>query len=127
MSFIKVVCGIIWKDEKILMARKCPDKPLGGYWEFPGGKVEADEDDITALQRELLEELGLEIIDIRYFDTHLYSYSSLSIQLIAYQANFKKATFILHDHDKVEFVPVGKLIEYQIAPADRYFLHKLIG
>ncbi len=127
MTFIKVVCGIIWKDDKILLARKRPDKSLGGYWEFPGGKVEANEEHINALQRELLEELGLEILNIRYFDTHFYSDSYISIELIAYQADFKEATFILKDHDKIELVAAYNLKDYQIAPADHYFVQKLMS
>ena len=126
MDFIKVVCGIVWKEGKILLARKRPDKPLGGFWEFPGGKIEANEEPINALKRELLEELGLEIINIHYLDTHLYTDSSISIELIGYHADFKEATFDLKNHDKIEFVAPVKLMEYDIAPADQLFLQKFM-
>ena len=125
MKIIKVVCGIIWRDGKILLARKRPEKVLGGYWEFPGGKVEPNEEHITTLQRELLEELGLEISNIRYFATHLHAYETISIELIAFQADFKDATFQLKDHDKVEFVALSSLNDYRIAQADQYFLDRI--
>lgn len=40
---IEVTAAIIEKDDKILIARRAKGKQLAGYWEFPGGKIEADE------------------------------------------------------------------------------------
>ena len=39
----KVSCGIIRQGDKFFVARRPEDKYMGGKWEFPGGKVEADE------------------------------------------------------------------------------------
>jgi len=41
---IKVVCGIIEHEDKVLICRRKESKSLGGYWEFPGGKIEEGED-----------------------------------------------------------------------------------
>jgi 8-oxo-dGTP pyrophosphatase MutT (NUDIX family) len=58
---IDVVAGVIrGEDGRFLITQRMADDTLGGYWEFPGGKVEPGEDLRTALRRELLEELGLE-------------------------------------------------------------------
>ena len=40
---IRVVCGVIYKNDKILLTRRKKGKSLEGYWEFPGGKVEEGE------------------------------------------------------------------------------------
>lgn len=53
---IEVTAAIIEKDDKFLIARRAKGKHLAGYWEFPGGKIEADETAEACLYRELNEE-----------------------------------------------------------------------
>jgi 8-oxo-dGTP diphosphatase len=127
MKSIKVVCGIIWKDDKVLIAKRKPEKSLGGYWEFPGGKVEQNEDPIDSLKRELLEELGLEISNIYYFGQNIHEYETFSIELIAFECVFEKATFELKDHDDVAFVNTESIKAYNLAPADIFFVNRLIN
>ncbi|WP_020534799.1 (deoxy)nucleoside triphosphate pyrophosphohydrolase [Lewinella cohaerens] len=115
---IKVVCGIIYKDDKIFLCRRKPEKSLGGYWEFPGGKVEVDEHPEAALQRELYEELAMEVQIDRYFGTSRYDYPDFSIELIAYVCTLKSSNFTLTDHDAYEWVPLGELLEWKLSPAD---------
>ena len=54
-----VACALIDPDGRVLIAQRPAGKPMGGLWEFPGGKIEADETPETALIRELGEELGI--------------------------------------------------------------------
>jgi 8-oxo-dGTP diphosphatase len=59
---IDVVVGILMRPNgDVLLGQRPPGKPYAGYWEFPGGKVEAGEALFAALQREFVEELGLQI------------------------------------------------------------------
>jgi 8-oxo-dGTP diphosphatase len=59
---IDVVVGILMKPNgDVLLGQRPAGKPYAGYWEFPGGKVEAGEQLFAALQREFVEELGLHI------------------------------------------------------------------
>jgi 8-oxo-dGTP diphosphatase len=59
---IDVAVGILMKSNgDVLLAQRPPSKPYAGYWEFPGGKVEAGESILDALKREFAEELGLKV------------------------------------------------------------------
>lgn len=59
---IDVAVGILMKKNgDVLMAQRPDGKPYAGYWEFPGGKVEAGEAIVEALKREFVEELGIQI------------------------------------------------------------------
>jgi len=62
MQAIVVAVGVLIDAEgRVLVARRAPDTHQGGFWEFPGGKVEAHESVGDALKRELEEELGIQI------------------------------------------------------------------
>lgn len=61
---IDVAVGILMQPNgDVLLGQRPPGKPYAGYWEFPGGKVEAGESIVAALARELQEELGVVIVD----------------------------------------------------------------
>lgn len=55
-----VVAGALARDGRLLLTRRPEGDPLAGFWELPGGKVEADETPEAALAREWSEELGVE-------------------------------------------------------------------
>jgi 8-oxo-dGTP diphosphatase len=56
---VAVVGAALLRDGCVLASRRTGPPHLAGFWEFPGGKVEAGETDVDALQRELAEELGI--------------------------------------------------------------------
>ena len=58
---IEVVAGVIYKNNKFLIAQRNLKKAQGGLWEFPGGKVEKNESYESALIREIKEELNADI------------------------------------------------------------------
>ena len=58
---IEVAAGLVFREGKLLIARRRPEVHLGNFWEFPGGKREPDETFEQCLHRELAEELGIEV------------------------------------------------------------------
>lgn len=81
-KIVDVVAAVIMQpDGRFLLARRPDGKPYAGYWEFPGGKVEAGESLFQALARELHEELGIEVKHaypwlVRHFD---YEHASVKL------------------------------------------------
>jgi 8-oxo-dGTP diphosphatase len=118
MDTIKVVCGIIYYQNKVLICRRKSSKSLGGFWEFPGGKVEKGESSELALIRELREELEMEVESISYFRTNIHDYGLVKIELIAYKCIFISSDIKLVDHDAIEWVDVNDLSNWNLAPAD---------
>ncbi len=60
-KIIEATCGVLRAGDLILMAQRPKGKVQAGYWEFPGGKIEAEESVKEALVRELHEELGISV------------------------------------------------------------------
>ena len=122
MKIIEVVCGIIWNDGRVFIARRMPEKSMGGYWEFPGGKIEGNEDPETALKRELDEELGMKVNIKSYLSSHIHHYDSFTIKLKAYECEFVSSNFNLTDHDECCFVLPENLNKFNFASADLFFI-----
>ncbi len=79
---IQVAVGILIRpDGYFLMAQRPEGKTYAGYWEFPGGKLEADESVAQALERELDEELGIRIQDCTPWQVLEYDYPHAYVQL----------------------------------------------
>ena len=62
IEVVDVAAAVIEREDgSFLLAQRPPGKAYAGYWEFPGGKVEAGESVAEALRRELHEELGIDV------------------------------------------------------------------
>jgi len=78
---IRAVVGVLLRHEKVLVAERPSSKSYSGYWEFPGGKIEADETSQEALGRELEEELGIQIVHAKPWRTYPYTYPDKTVFL----------------------------------------------
>ncbi len=77
----EVAAAVIERPGEFLLAQRPAGKPYPGYWEFPGGKIEAGEDPRTALARELKEELGIVVTDATPWITRMYVYTHATVRL----------------------------------------------
>lgn len=126
MKIIKVVAAILQKEDKILIARKKQGKPLAGYFEFPGGKIEEGETPEESLIRELMEEMNIKIAVKEYIGESIYDYGNDKvISLLGYTAEIIDGEIKLSDHDIYEWVTLEQINNYKIAPADIPLIYKL--
>lgn len=126
MKIIKVVAAILQKEDKILIARKKQGKPLAGYFEFPGGKIEEGETPEESLIRELMEEMNIKIAVKEYIGESIYDYGNDKvISLLGYTAEIIDGEIKLSDHDIYEWVTLEQINNYKIAPADIPLINKL--
>ena len=78
----RVAVGVLLRDDgRVLLADRPTGKPYAGYWEFPGGKIEAEEPVARALERELHEELGIEIGPSKPWVTFEFDYPHAYVEL----------------------------------------------
>ena len=81
-SIIEVAAAVLLHgDGSFLLAQRPAGKAYAGYWEFPGGKMEAGESPLHALRRELHEELGIEIDAAYLWLTRVFAYPHATVRL----------------------------------------------
>lgn len=79
---VDVAVGILVRpDGQFLLTTRPPDKAYGGYWEFPGGKLEPGETVTQALARELREELAIEVLTCVPWREQLVDYPHALVRL----------------------------------------------
>ncbi|MFM6921569.1 MAG: (deoxy)nucleoside triphosphate pyrophosphohydrolase, partial [Polynucleobacter victoriensis] len=114
-----VTAAIILNESRVLIGRRKPNQALGGYWEFPGGKVENGESLVDCLKRELQEELGVNAkVSEDIFMLVDHTYDGGEIQLIAMLADIGDQQPVGTVHDFLAWAPIEELSSYKLAPAD---------
>ncbi|MBN1541476.1 (deoxy)nucleoside triphosphate pyrophosphohydrolase [candidate division KSB1 bacterium] len=113
----RVVAAVIVRDGRVLVAQR-GDGKMAGKWEFPGGKVMADELPHAALAREIREELSLLIQVGAKIDDVPFSINGRRYRLIAYYARPVAGTLLLHEHRMARWVRPDELLDLELAPAD---------
>ena len=114
---ITVVAALIKKENKILIARRSTGD-LIGKWEFPGGKVEPNEDEAHAIEREIFEEFELKIKATKFITNNICKYPTKTIDLRLYKCEYIEGKFKLHDHSEYKWVDKDEILNYDLAPAD---------
>jgi 8-oxo-dGTP diphosphatase len=123
---IRVVAAALYDGKgRVLIAQRPQGKHMAGRWEFPGGKLVADESERGALGRELREELGVEVTAARPFMRLTHAYPDRRIELSLWIVEGFTGTPRPLDGQALKWVEREGLRAQDILEADRPFVEAL--
>lgn len=128
-STVLVVAGIIWHNEekKLLITRRPKHLHKGGFWEFPGGKVEESESLKSALKRELKEELGLVFSTMVSFDKIHFTYPEKKVHIHFFNIFDLTTIPVPAEGQAMAWVGLDELVQYRFPEANLPILEKLLN
>lgn len=114
-----VTAAVIRRDGRLLLARRPQQGLLGGLWEFPGGKVEGRESLPTCLQRELREELGVEVTVGEELGVFRHAYTHYRVRLHAFACTLDRGEPQPIQPSALAWVATQELDGYPMGKIDR--------
>lgn len=129
MKTIRVVAAVIKSKNKVgqsaVFATQRGYGDFKGFWEFPGGKIEAGETPHQALVREIREELDIEIEVGDRLDTIEYDYPTFHLSMDCYFCNIKSGNLVLLEHTAAKWLIKDTLNSVEWLPADITLIEKI--
>ena len=120
---IRVVIGLIFNEQgQILISKRAEETHQGGKWEFPGGKVEADESDTEALVRELDEEVGIKSERYAQQMCRRYCYPEYTVELIVYRVLGYTGKPVANEQQQLRWVNISELSQFDFPAANQSIL-----
>ncbi|TNF65928.1 MAG: 8-oxo-dGTP diphosphatase MutT [Gammaproteobacteria bacterium] len=127
MNTIKVVAGIILKDNQVCLTQRKKDTHLAQYWEFPGGKVENNETSERALVRELSEEINIKPLNYKAYHKLKYDYPERSVCLSFYLIDDYVGEIKANENQALKWVEVNQLTSVQLPEANQPVVEMLVA
>ena len=116
--------ALVDPDGRILLSQRLEKKPLGGLWEFPGGKIESNENPEQGLIRELEEELGISVSQscLAPLAFSFHQYPSFDILLLLFVSRKWEGIVFPREGQKLKWVYSFDLAKYPMPEADKPFI-----
>ena len=109
----------------ILIDRRLAKGLLGGFWEFPGGKIEGNETVQECIKREILEEIGIEIAVDSHLITIDHTYSHFRVNLQVYNCRYLSGEARAIECEEIRWVTIEELDNYTFPPANQEIIRAL--
>ena len=117
---LRVVAGVLMDPQgRVLIAQRPPGKHLAGGWEFPGGKRAADESRESALAREFIEELGVEVKDARPLIRYVHAYPERTVELDVWRILGHTGEPRGLEGQAIDWCAPEGLMAHELLPADK--------
>ncbi|MGF1602090.1 MAG: A/G-specific adenine glycosylase [Thermosynechococcaceae cyanobacterium] len=118
--------AVIWNDNDQILIDKRPEKGLlGGLWEFPGGKIEADETVEDCIRREIQEELGIDIEVGDHLITVDHAYTHFKVTLTVHHCRHLKGEPQTLECDEIRWVTLDEIESYPFPKANQQIIDAL--
>ena len=124
MKVIRVVAAIIIDGGKVFATQRGYGEFKDG-WEFPGGKIEADELPEDAIIREIKEELDTEVEVVGLLDTVEYDYPKFHLSMDCFICKIKSGDLVLKEHEAAKWLTKETLNSVEWLPADQGLIGKI--
>ncbi|HVC38257.1 MAG TPA: Nudix family hydrolase [Gammaproteobacteria bacterium] len=119
MQTIHVVAAVLTDGQnRVLIAQRPAGKSMAGYWEFPGGKLEAGETSLVGLKRELHEELGVTVRNARPLIRLSHAYPEVRVQLDVWRVIHYNGDLHACEDQPLAWVKPRELSRWNLLPAD---------
>jgi len=118
---------LIDDENRVFLQQRPAGKSMAGLWEFPGGKVEADETPEEALSRELAEELSIKTspTDFHPLTFASHGYHDFHLLMPVFTCRIWAGRMTAIEGQKTAWVPADQLTDYRMPPADEPLLPAL--
>ena len=120
-----VAAGLIFKDGMLLITRRPDGRHLAGLWEFPGGKQEAHETLRECLEREIREELGIDIRADNLLLTVEHDYDTKLVTIHLFQCALLKGLPRALEGQEIRWIRPADLSNYSFPPPDEKIIEFL--
>jgi 8-oxo-dGTP diphosphatase len=123
---LEVVAGLIGDSRgRWLVNCRPPGTPMAGWWEFPGGKRRPDETPRAALERELNEELGIEVLEAQRVLTLVHDYPDKRVQLDVWHVRSYRGQVAAREGQPLRWVTAAECRELRLLEADWPIVERL--
>ncbi len=128
LPVVEVVAAVIFDEtmESVLLALRKPSQHQGDRWEFPGGKIEADESHEQALTRELKEELDIEPVESIGRCTIEHPYAEKTVRLHVRDVFRYRGTPAGLEQQTLRWVPIPELAGLPFPAANQVIVEELV-
>lgn len=120
-----IAVAVVWHKGRVLIARRPEDGLLGGLWEFPGGKIEPGETPEEAADREVREEMGIEVVVGDPIASVDHAYSHFRITLHAFDARYVSGDVESRSATAWRWAAPGELDQYAFPAANKRIVQSL--